>query len=210
MSKTTATAKDMGLVTCRMCSLVSKAATSKDQRCPRCGSRLATRLPLSITRTWAFVIAAWAFVVPSNIYPIMTVVYFGDNDPDTIYSGVISLAEEGMMAIAIIVFIASIVVPVFKLLAIMFLLLVIQLKWPLNQRACTWLYRLIEVIGIWSMLDLFMIAILSALVNIGTVATVYAGPAATAFALVVVFTLFAAMTFDPRLIWDLQEERNND
>ncbi len=204
------TAKQLGWVRCDTCDLVIENANANRQRCPRCGVRLASRLPKSISRTWALVVTAWIFIVPANVYPIMTVVYFGDGEPDTIFSGVVQLAQEGMLPIAIIVFIASIVVPVLKLISIMLLLIVVQRKWQLNLTVCTRLYRFIEFIGAWSMLDLFMISILAALVDLGAVATVSAGPAASAFALVVVITLFAAMSFDPRLIWDLQGEQRHD
>ena len=203
------TAKSMGLVQCGDCHLVVKLPPHQQSGqciCPRCGSALHARLRDSIVRTWAFVITAWIFLVPANLYPVMTVIYFGEGEPDTILSGVIHLAQAGMIPIAILVFVASVVVPVLKLVGIMILLGTVQLGWKLNLRQCTVLYRVIEVIGAWSMLDLFMISILVTLVDLGAVATITAGAGATAFATVVVLTMFAAISFDPRLLWDLQQD----
>jgi paraquat-inducible protein A len=148
-------------------------------------------------------------MVPANIYPIMTVVYLGRGEPDTIMSGVIHLAQAGMYPIAILVFVASIAVPLMKLLGIMVLLLAVQRHWQLSARQCALMYRIIEFIGRWSMLDLFMISILVTLVDLGSIATITAGPGASAFATVVVLTIFAALSFDPRLIWD-REVPGND
>lgn len=203
------TARSEGLVLCSDCHLLVKSPRLGSGVCPRCGSALHTRIPSSVSRSWAFVIAAWVLLFPANLYPIMTVVYFGEGEPDTIISGVIKLAEEGMIPIAILVFVASIIVPILKLLGIMLLLFTVHFRWSLSKTECTVLYRIIEVVGAWSMLDLFMISILVTLVDLGTVAQVTAGPGATAFATVVVLTMFAAMSFDPRLIWDLQEEPND-
>lgn len=204
-------AKSQGLVLCNDCHLVVReAAVTPGQAsyCPRCGSRLHARRPNSLARTWALIITAWIFLFPANLYPVMTVIYLGEGEPDTILSGVVRLVQNGMIPIAILVFVASIVVPMLKLLGLMVLLLTVQRRWQLNKRQCTILYRIIEVIGAWSMLDLFMISILVTLVDLGAVATISAGTGATAFATVVVLTMFAAMSFDPRLIWDLQEHHD--
>lgn len=204
-------ARSQGLVLCNDCHLTVRLPSPPPAACycPRCGSRLHARNPNSIARTWALVVTAWICMIPANLYPVMTVIYLGDGDPDTILSGVIKLTQEGMIPIAILVFVASIVVPMMKLLGLMFLLLMVQRRWQLNKRQCTMLYRVIEVIGAWSMLDLFMISILVTLVDLGAVATIEAGTGATAFATVVVLTMLAAMSFDPRLIWDLQEQHDD-
>ncbi len=201
------TASEAGLISCSYCHLLVKVPQQAGATCPRCDSRLHSRIPNSIVRTWALVISAWVFIFPANTYPIMTVIYLGEGQPDTILSGVERLAQAGMLPIAIIVFVASIAVPILKLIGIMLLLFVVQRGWRLDRRQCTFLYRVIEVIGAWSMLDLFMISILVTLVDLGTVANVNAGPGARAFATVVVLTMLAAMTFDPRLIWDLQKSQ---
>ena len=148
-------------------------------------------------------------MIPANFFPIMTVVYLGRGEPDTIMSGVIHLAQAGMYPIAILVFVASIAVPLIKLLGLVLLLLAVQRNWKLSARQCTLMYRIIEFIGRWSMLDLFMISVLVTLVDLGAIATITAGPGASAFATVVVLTIFAALSFDPRLIWD-REAPSND
>jgi paraquat-inducible protein A len=174
--------------------------------CPRCGSTLHHRKPNSIARTWALVIAAAILYVPANLLPVMTVVYFGRGEPDTILSGVKELIAAGMWPVALLVFFASITVPVLKLLGLTFLLVTVQRgsTWRTRDRAL--LYRIIEGIGRWSMVDVFMISILVALVNLGAVATIVPGAGAICFAAVVILTMFASMSFEPRLIWDAQEK----
>jgi len=174
------------------------------QRCPRCNSVVTARKRKSLSRTWAWLLTGLVLLVPANMLPVMTVVYLGVGSPDTIMSGVIHLVEEGMLPVATLVFVASVFVPVVKLVGLMTLLVVVQCKLSLSARQCTYLYRMIEFIGRWSMLDLFMISILVTLVDLGSVANITAGAGATAFAAVVVATMFAAKTFDPRLIWDLR------
>ncbi|MFT5721272.1 MAG: paraquat-inducible protein A [Motiliproteus sp.] len=206
------TGRDAGLALCACCRKLQRLTPLKPgtrRCCRRCGSTLHSRMPRSTLRTWAFTLIGLILMIPANIYPIMTVVYLGTGEPDTILSGVIHLAQEGMLPIAILVFIASIAVPLVKLLGILLLLLSIQGHWHLSQRQCTLLYRVIQFIGRWSMLDLFIIAILVTLVDLGAIATISAGPGASAFAGVVVLTIFAALSFDPRLIWDQEAPRND-
>jgi paraquat-inducible protein A len=161
-----------------------------------------------VARTWALLIAAGIMYVPANLLPMMeTRSLFGSQD-DTIMSGVIYLWTSGSWDLALVVFIASIMVPLMKLIALTLLLVSVQRRsvWQPVQR--TRLYRLVELVGRWSMLDIYVVTILAALVQIGSLATIKAGPAAMAFGAVVVLTMFAAMQFDPRLIWDpLQKER---
>ncbi|MBU1171757.1 MAG: paraquat-inducible protein A [Proteobacteria bacterium] len=198
------TLRNSGLILCLTCHKLIRAG-KKHPRCPRCGSLVHSRTPGSLSTTWALVITGFWLLIPANILPITQVVYLGDGQPDTIISGIISLINDGMLPIAILVFLASIVVPILKLLGISFLLLCVQFKWTFSAYHCTLLYRFISLIGRWSMLDLFMISILTALVDMGAVSSVTPGPGATAFATVVVITLFASKRFDPRLIWDLKE-----
>jgi paraquat-inducible protein A len=176
--------------------------------CPRCGEALHSRVPDSVSRTWALVITAIILFIPANVYPVMTVIYLGKGAPDTIISGVIHLMEAGMYPIAALVFIASIAVPVMKLTGISILLLIVQRKWKVDRQQCTIMYRFIALIGRWSMLDLFMISILVTLVDLGAIATITAGFGATAFASVVVLTIFAANSFDSRLIWDMEDSKH--
>jgi paraquat-inducible protein A len=203
------TAAACGLLSCHVCGLVSKAPrTGGAAHCPRCFAKLHFRKPDSIARTWALLIAAGIMYVPANLLPMMeTSSLFGSQD-DTIMSGVVYLWHSGSWDLALIVFIASIMVPLLKLIALTLLLISVQRRsvWQPVQR--TRLYRLVELVGRWSMLDIYVVTILAALVQIGSLATIKAGPAAMAFGAVVVLTMFAAMQFDPRLIWDpLQKER---
>ena len=189
--------------------LVQVDAVSKNEKvaCPLCGASVHPRKPNSLTRTWALVITGLILFIPANVYPIMTIQHFGQGSPHTIMSGVIELFEAKMYAIGFLVFFASIAVPLMKLVGLIFLLLSVQLKWRIKLREQTIAYRIIEGIGRWSMLDMFVIALLVALVKLGSVATITAGIGATAFAGVVVVTMFAAMSFDPRLIWDNHQNR---
>jgi paraquat-inducible protein A len=191
---------------CQRCGLLSRlAAGAAQQRCPRCHAALHRRKPDSISRTWALVLTGMVLYVPANLYPIMTVTSFGRGEPDTILSGVVRLFEAGMWPLALLVFFASITVPVLKLAGLSFLLLSVQRRWRWRPRQRTLLYRVIDAVGRWSMIDIFMISILVALVKLGSIATVEPGIGATAFAAVVVVTMIAATAFDPRLIWDAME-----
>jgi paraquat-inducible protein A len=160
------------------------------------------RKPNSLARTWALVVTATILYIPANLLPVMTVVYFGRGEPDTILSGVKEQMQAGMWPVALLVFFASITVPVLKLIGLTFLLITVQRRstWRLRDRGL--MYRIIEQVGRWSMVDIFMISILVALVNLGSIATIEPGVGAICFAGVVIITMFASMSFDPRLIWD--------
>ncbi len=170
--------------------------------CPRCGDILHRRKPMSIQRTWALVLAALAFYIPANVYPVMTVTSLGQTQSDTILSGVLFLLEHGMLPLAAILFIASIFVPLLKLLILIFLLLSVQFRSRWRPRDRTRLYRITEAIGRWSMVDVYVVTILVALVHLGNLASIQAEAGAVFFCAVVILTMFAAMAFDPRLIWD--------
>jgi paraquat-inducible protein A len=196
------------LVSCHSCHLVCKATAVRGKEeaiCPRCGAVLHQRKPRSLSRTWALVIAAFIFYIPANVLPITTVISLGKAQSDTIMSGVIYFLLTGMWPIALVIFIASIFVPLAKLLILTFLLISVQRKWQWRPKDRTRLYRITEAIGRWSMTDIFVVTILVALVKLGAVATIEAGPGAIFFAAVVVTTILAAMSFDPRLIWDSME-----
>jgi len=180
--------------------------TQEDLECPRCGAAVHQREPNSLSRTWALVIAAFIFLIPANLFPIMTFTIKGSGEPSTIIDGVLMMVHHGMIPIALIVFIASICVPFLKLAGLSVLLLSVQFKWKTSPRQRTTMYTLIETIGRWSMLDVFSIAVLGALVELGMLANVKAGPAGTFFCAAVVITIFAAESFDTRLIWDAEEE----
>lgn len=205
----TTTAREQGIVRCRQCGKLChlpECEARETAHCPRCNAGLSFRQPRSLEYGWAYTIAACFLLIPANVLPILTVVSFGQGDPDTIMSGVVKLWVSELQVIAVIVFVASIAVPVSKLVIMMILMLAVQWRWRLSKHQCTLLYRFIHFIGRWSMLDLFMISILVTVVHMGNIANVESGPAATAFAAVVVLTLLAANSFDPRLLWDLEHD----
>ncbi|WP_031361631.1 paraquat-inducible protein A [Caballeronia sordidicola] len=206
ISPSTPTAARAGLFVCHDCGLLSKpAAHVHEGRCPRCGAGLHFRKPGSLARTWAFVSAAVILYIPANLLPVMDTSSLFGAQTDTIMSGVAYLWTSGSWPLAIIVFIASIAVPMLKIIALIFLVLTAQLRWRWLPERRTRIYRLVELVGRWSMLDIYVITILVALVQFNALATIKAGPGAIAFGAVVVLTMFAAMSFDPRLIWDAME-----
>lgn len=202
--KQPATARQMGLIRCHTCGKLAFDAghDGYEEHCPRCRAHMHMRATNSLSRTWALLITAAILYVPANVLPIMTVTYFGSGQPDTIMSGVITLLQHGSYPVAAVIFIASILVPVLKMVALLILLLSVQLKWALDDRQLTRMYRAVELVGRWSMLDIFVIALLVALVSFGSIAQIISGPGATAFGSVVILTMLAATTFDARLIWD--------
>ncbi len=205
------TSRDTSLINCTTCRLVSRVrrtCANGSTLCPRCGAQMFRRKPNSLARTWALIIAAYILYIPANVYPIMTVISFGKGEPDTILSGVESLMASGMWPLAVLVFFASITVPLVKLLGLTLLLVSVQYRWQWRPKQRTILYRLTEAVGRWSMIDIFMISILVALVRLEAIATIEPGTAATSFAAVVVLTMVASMSFDPRLIWDALDERH--
>lgn len=205
------TAAAASLIACHACTLLVPTPTGAGRHvgtCPRCGAALHGRKANSINRAWALLIAAFIFYFPANYFPIMTVISFGQGTPDTILSGVVHLIEAEEWPIAILVFFASVFVPILKIVILAFLLLSVQFRSRWRPKDRTLMYRVTESIGRWSMIDIFMISILVGLVKLGAVATIEAGIGATSFAVVVILTMFAAMSFDPRLIWDNAEEND--
>jgi paraquat-inducible protein A len=205
------TALSASLISCHSCHLLCKgapAAKGLTSVCPRCGARLHSRKPNSIARTWALVIAAFIFYIPANVLPITNVISFGKAQADTIMSGVIYFVKSGSWPIALVIFVASVFVPLLKLFLLSFLLISVQRKSQWRPKDRTRLYRITEAVGRWSMTDIYVVTILVALVKLGSLATIEAGPGAIFFAGVVIITIFAAMSFDPRLIWDAQESNN--
>ena len=202
---------DAGILICTECHELNRQEPDTDEQvCTRCGALVHARRPNSLMRTWALLITAAILYIPANILPIMTVSTLGQGSPDTIMSGVITLMKHGMFPIAAVVFVASILVPTFKLVGIALLLYSVQRHQPLSARQRIVMYRFIEFIGRWSMLDIFVIAILVAVVNFGRIASVEANLGAVAFASVVILTMLAAVTFDPRLIWDNTESDDDN
>jgi paraquat-inducible protein A len=202
------TARNASQIGCHSCHLLCRIDLSKigeSLLCPRCGATLHQRKPNSLKRTWALVLAAIIFYIPANLLPITIVTSLGKAQSDTIMSGVIYFIHSGMLPIALVIFVASVLVPMLKLIVLLYLLISVQRKSSWRPKDRTRLYRITEAVGRWSMVDIFVVTVLVALVNLGSLATIQAGPGAGFFAAVVVITMFAAMSFDPRLIWDAQE-----
>jgi paraquat-inducible protein A len=197
------TARGLGLLPCHSCGLLNRHVPgSPTERCRRCNAVLHSRKPDSLARTWALLIAAAIMYLPANLLPVMhTVSLFGDQD-DTIMSGIVYFWTSGSWPLAVIVFIASFMVPMLKLVVLCLLAITSQRgsRWRPLQR--TRLFRIVEFIGRWSMLDVFVVTLTVALVHFQSLATIYAGPGAVAFGMVVVLTMLASHQFDPRLIWD--------
>jgi paraquat-inducible protein A len=199
------TAASLGMIACSHCAKLWKAI-EVGERCGCCGAKLHMRKPDSLRRTWAFVIAACILYLPANMLPIMITSSFpGEEQHDTIMSGIIYFWVSGSWVVAAIIFIASFVVPLFKLAVMMLLLISVRRRsrWQLLQR--TKLFRVVEVIGRWSMLDVFVVSLVTGLVQIPGFAEVHPGPGIAAFAAVVILTMLASMSFDPRLLWDAAE-----
>ena len=196
---------------CEACGLVSVPpdhdSNGHAAKCPRCGSALHARKPDSLNRTWAFIIASAILYIPANAYPVLSVIQLGAGQPSTILGGVEELLSSGMYPLALLVFFASVLVPMFKLLGLAIMLMAITLVSTevgasvlLPER--TKLYYVVAWIGRWSMVDIFMESLLGALVQFGGVVTIAPGIGAVAFCGVVILTIFAAEGFDPRLMWD--------
>jgi paraquat-inducible protein A len=189
-------------ILCLGCELVVAAAGAGRQRCPRCGARLVPRRPGSLATTAAFTTAGYILYLPANVLPVLTITRFGRTDPYTILGGVRDLADAGLWPLALLVLFASILVPVLKLAGLTWFLIAIRSRSGRLLRERTILYRVIDFIGRWSNIDVFMISIVSALLQFGTLTTVDPGPGIASFAAVVVLTMIAARAFDPRLMWD--------
>jgi paraquat-inducible protein A len=194
---------ELGLVLCRTCGLaLSRASLETDLRCPRCRSRVEHRTPLSTEMTLAWLIAGIVFYVPANLLPVMhTSGLLGEAD-STILGGILEFWHSGDWDIALLIFIASVAVPFTKFIAIGLLLLTVRKnsRWQQHQR--TVLYRIVEFIGYWSMLDVIVVALTSALMQFQVLGTAEPRPGIAFFCAVVVATMLSALSFDPRLIWD--------
>ncbi|MGB3210663.1 MAG: paraquat-inducible protein A [Desulforhopalus sp.] len=195
------TAQQKDLILCHICHKLSPAEL-EGEGCPRCGQTLHSRKPSTISRTWALIITSAIFLAPANLLPIMQVNFLGIPDRSTILDGIIYFFQHGSYLIGLIIFTASVLVPVFKIIGLAILLLSKRPSSMKLLRQKARMFRFIAFIGRWSMLDIFVIALLSVLVNFGFFTSVYVAPAATYFCIVVASTMFAVLTFDPRIIWD--------
>lgn len=195
-----------GLLLCHGCGLAVRSVPALGkQACPRCGARLHPRKPGSVGRSWAFLVSAAILYIPANVLPVMQTGSLFGSQKDTILSGVVYLWRSGSWELALVVFVASIMVPMAKIIALAFLLVSIQWGSTWQPRQRTRLYRLVETVGRWSMLDIYVITLLVALVQLKALATIRAEAGAIAFGAVVVLSMLAASSLDPRLIWDAQE-----
>jgi paraquat-inducible protein A len=201
------TAANRGLASCHVC---YKLAPASVHRCPRCGSEMHLRKSDSIQRTLALLVTSCLLYIPANLYPIMYTDQLGSTEASTIMGGVILLIELGSVPVAVVIFIFSVMVPSGKLMAMFYLVWTVKRHSPLDPRQRSIMYRITEFIGKWSMVDVFVVSILVALVHLGGLLVIRPGVAALSFAGVVIVTMIAAESFDPRLIWDNMEEKNSD
>ena len=202
-------AASRGLALCMGCHHLAPCLPGDSTTCQHCGATVSLRTAYSLGKTWFYLILAVLLLIPANILPMMNILMFGRGDPSTIIGGVALLVHHGIYGIAAVVFIASFVVPLGKIIAITVLLLTVQRRWAVSPLSCTRLYRVVEFLGRWSMLDVFVVAILVGLVRLGQVASIEPGPGAMAFGAAVVLTMLASMSFDPRLIWDATHENDS-
>ena len=197
-------AASIGKAICPTCGLLGSPA--EDPACRRCGTALHFRKPDSLHRTWALLIAAYVLYLPANLLPIMETHSLFGPQQDTIMSGVVYLWGSGSWVLALVVFVASVAVPLLKLLSLTLLLVSVQRRWQRQPLQRAKLYRFLELIGRWSMLDVFVVTILVTLVQVQTLATIHPGPGVPAFAAVVILSMLATMAFEPRLIWDVVDD----
>jgi len=200
---TETTAADSGLAGCHMCGRLTPVS---EHRCPLCGSTLHQRNPDSLQRTVALLCTSVLLYIPANVLPIMTTSQLGRTIESTILGGVVLLVEDGSYPIAGVIFIASVMVPIGKLLSLSWLTFSVARRQPTSREQRARLYRVTEFVGKWSMTDVFVVSILVALIHLGGLMRITPGPASVAFGGVVIFTMLAAESFDSRLIWDVYGE----
>ena len=210
MSAGTPTGIRLGLVSCETCGLLTRPANAREPgHCPRCGEELALRRHNAVQRTWALIIAAAVCYIPANLMPVMLTNTMTSVEEDTIISGAVLLYMTGSWHLALIVLIASVVIPLAKLAALAYLLIAVQHRMGGDRHGRSRLYRLLEFVGRWSMLDVFVITFTVALIQLEPLMSIKPGAGVLFFAAVVVLTMIAAETFDPRLIWDSANKEDN-
>lgn len=197
------TAREAGLVACQRCARVWPAGT---EECGRCGSRLQSRDTGSLHRVWALWVAGVICYIPANIYPMLVTQTLFTSSQSTIVGGAVELLHHGAVGVAVIILIASVLIPVGKFIAIAYLALSVRRGSTVSATRRHHMYEVVEFIGRWSMIDVFVVAILSSLVQLSVVASIQPGPAAMTFALSVIFTMLSAQSFDTRLFWDRKDQ----
>ena len=201
------------IIACKACGLVQRLDVLEpgtSAECYRCGWLIGKRMVNSLGRVAAFSLAALIFYVPANIFPILRMEYYGAYSENTVWEGCVRLFQDGQWFVAIIVFLASILIPFVKLLGLFFLVVTTKYQSSRWQRERTLIYKVIDVIGPWAMLDVFLLSVLVALVKLQRIATVLPGRALLAFTAVVVFTLLASATFDPTTIWEQPRAKHHE
>jgi paraquat-inducible protein A len=193
-------ARDIGVIGCQRCSRAWPVGTP---HCGRCGNPLVAREPRALQRVWAWWLAGLMCYVPANIYPMLSTRTLFVTHEDTIVGGAVQLFQHGSHGVALVIIVASVVIPLGKFFAIAFLALSVRYGSLVTNHQRHGLYEVVEYIGRWSMIDVFVVAILSSLVQLNTLAAITPGPASLFFALSVIFTMLSAQSIDPRLIWDL-------
>jgi len=193
------TAREQGLVGCTRCTRPSPAGTP---HCPRCGSRLQSRDAMSLQKVWAWWLVGLGCYIPANLYPMLETRTLVGTQSDTIVGGAVDLARHGNWGVAMIILVASVLIPVGKFVVLAGLAIGVRHGPQISEAWRHRLYEVVEYIGRWSMIDVFVVAILSALVQLQALATITPGRASLFFALSVIFTMLSAQSFDSRLIWD--------
>ncbi|MFK8082019.1 MAG: paraquat-inducible protein A [Granulosicoccus sp.] len=204
---TSVSARELGLKSCSSCGRLQKIADERP--CIRCGATVVARRTMSVQRTWAFLLVGMITYIPANTMPILITDSYIGNVEDTIMSGVFSLIATESYFVAGVVFFASICIPIAKFLIIAGLALSLQFAWKMSEHTRHRLHAVTEFIGRWSMIDVFVVAVLAALIQLGTIMTITPGIAISAFAVSVLFTMLAASSLDPRLLWDKQPTRDS-
>ena len=202
---------ERGLTDCSVCHAIVRVPMQDSGEvayCPRCDSEVHMRKPDAIQKTWAYLIASIVFYIPANVLPMMHVVTFAGTESDTIMSGVLYFIDTGAYLIAFVIFTASIFVPILKILILIYLLISVQKGSCRHRKRRKKLYVLTEIIGRWSMVDVYVVGTMVALVHFGALTEIKPGMGANFFLLVVIMTMLSAMSFDPKLIWDNTKECN--
>jgi paraquat-inducible protein A len=194
---------------CPTCGLINHLSPHHPSSCIRCGTVLHARKPHSLQYTWALLLTAMILYIPANAYPMMITTSLGQSHAATIIGGMMELWQHGSQPIAVVIFVASVLVPILKMLVLILLSWLVKHPGPLSALQKTRLYHLTEFVGRWSMVDVFVVAIMVALIQSGNLMSVLPGPAALAFCAVVITTMLAAMAFDPRLLWDTQGKQHD-
>lgn len=202
----TVTAASLGFGLCKACHLLQPCPALHGVHCRRCGAAVHIRKPYSLAISWFFLVLAMLLLIPANTLPMMNILLFNRGEPSTIIGGVALLVHHGIYAIAAVVFIASFVVPLGKITCIIILLLSVQFRWKMSTRRRTVMFRIVEFLGRWSMLDVFVVTVMVGLVRLGQTASVEPGMGIVAFGAAVILTMLSSMSFDPRLIWDVADQ----